>query len=185
MSATTTAEGDSSKTERPLYKVGDYITRPDYVKFKVVAVIADNPANPLYGLWHPKKNDIIWETQFMTMRDKLKRTTFDVRRWSSLAAGDLVNAGERGKSSVVTVIARVGDAVMLSMQPTPRKVKQSLDRIAAQIEELSDGEVTVDDIKKVAGLNDSPSEAFKSTGDKWFTLEQLEYMNWEPLIGDE
>lgn len=184
MTTPSNTEGGAKTKKRQLYEVGDYITRDDWVKMKVVATIDGDKTNRLYGLWHPKKNAIMWETEFQLYKNKVKRTNFSTDKWKGLKSGQMVLLGAKDSMDYGQVIAVVGEAVMLSLVPMKRKEKEHFEDIAKQLEDLTDGDITVEQMEAMAGVTDTATEAYKTAGNKWFTFEQLEYMHWEPVMDE-
>jgi hypothetical protein len=189
-----TAAGAKAGKPKPKYKVGDYLTADDSVIMRVDAVIADDPYNPLYGVSHEKRPDrekdtlLQWATEYeLDHNPPVYHITPEWDKWAKVKAGDLIHVGTSIDKGYVKVLARVGNLVMLSSKPTTRKEKESLNRIAGQIEDLTDGKVTKIEITKTIGkdMELTTSEAHKTANSYWWTTEQLARMHWELLGGDE
>lgn len=174
------------------YKLGDYLSAPGKVYMQVRAVIENDNALPVYALqsFHIKnKHEIEWVTEFELSNDYhvSKTTEPDFKRYDTLAVGDTLKIGDeesqRG-SNYATILARVGNMVLLSQIPHSHEVKQ-IHALADQIKELTDGQVEIMDedtsqqLKKHGTLN----WARQAAAD-WLTTEQICLMNW-PIVRED
>lgn len=172
-------------TTKSKYKVGDYITADDYVIRKVLAVVEDG-LQPVYAVDNPKgdKDDIKWVTEFELDEDSMSQITPDFASYHALEAGDILHMGQASDREYTTVIARVGDLVLLSMAPHSHELKQAT-QLSDQLKELTDGEVdligSLDEDTKKALKKHSSSRWTKNVASMWRSVEWICLMNW-PIV---
>lgn len=158
------------------YAVGDYVTRPDWVLLGVETAIDGEV--PLYGLYNPRTNNIDWHTEYeLDDKEVVKASPPNFDLWASIEVGEMVRTGN-DQSGYAKVIARTGDLVMISITPLTKTEKDRFESLASQLEDLTDGTISKDEVKKKLDLPKSTSAAYK-TPSKWRTVRQLALMNWE------
>lgn len=169
------------------FKVGDYITAPDKVFLRVIAVI-DSGLGAVYLLNNHKSNNNQWESQYELDQDKIAVGQPDFEGASKLKAGDILNLGSPEQTNYATVLARVGDAVLLSQTADKQKANMLL-KMDEQIQRMGEefgkmmGAVLDDDERARIKKMGSSIHASKLAGE-WFDVRNIALMNWQ-ILGDE
>lgn len=182
------------------YKVGDYIVAPGCIFKRIVGVITDDSSNPIYANCVPynraKDDDraggysaigtrMVWDTEFELDDDGYAPATPDFKRYSKLEAGDMLLVGD--KQDYIKVLARVGEAILLSDIPNTQEAEM-VNKLSEQIKELSDGKVDPmqdlmsEDERKKLKQRGTMTYAHK-VANIWKTTEWLCLMNWT-IVGE-
>lgn len=184
MSDQPTAAPKPKATKKPKFKVGDYVTRPDWVYLRVVAALPSD--NTLYALVnYTKKPALQWLTEFEVEQWQLKLAKPDFECWKNIAVGDMIQIRDNDHSHYRKVLARIGDAVMLSEAPVSKKQRDTLDKLAAQVEELTSGVVEKEELLSGVNLPMNTVAAYKTADAKWTTVDVLAHMHWTLIRQDE
>lgn len=171
------------------YKIGDFLAAPKTVILEVVAVV-DTGAMPVYGFRSPKHNHIQWETSYQVEQDNMKKLTPDFKAYSKIKTGDIlkIGGGSIEEGVYIRVLARVGDAVLLSEKPQAEKIKK-VTKLAEQLSDLTDGELDImqaldaDDretLRKMASTTHASKLA-----NEWMYWGTICLMNWTLITGEE
>lgn len=174
----------SAITKSVKHKVGDYVCAPDRVFIRIVAVI-DSGLGPMYGCVTPTHSDHIhWKSQYELDSESLVRGTPNFEGCNQLVAGDILRVGQNEKSSVyVTILARVGEAILLSSAPDKRLAERllQLDKVMKDVTEDTGLDITDffddEDMRNFKRIG-SQLHASKIAGN-WMPIETLALMNWD------
>lgn len=175
------------KTKQPKYKKGDYIAGEKTVFLKIACVLTDDENLPIYGVTGPKSRNIVhWESQFELDEQDFGKRTPDFKSYQNLKTGDflVIQSGKK----YVKVLARVGDAVLLSGAPNdmPASTSKMATEILGQLEEV------MEDIKTMEGESSSAKKYIQNMGSQnyqnkkttsWMHVDQICLMNW-PIAKD-
>lgn len=178
------AEGNSKalvKTKATNFAEGDWITAPGHVYLKVLAVI-DSGVGPMYCIFSPKTpNGVGWQSQYQLDEDGMALAEPDFSRFAKLKAGDILRVGTDDEDPYVVVLARAGQAVLLSHVPDKKLASKlmELDKHLKQLADLSDGESIFegDDLARIKKMG-SQLHSSKIAGD-WMDIRQIALMHWE------
>ena len=173
---------DTKISKSVKFEVGDWLTAPNVI-FLRVCVVVDSGLGPMYGLTSAKHRDSIhWESQYEVDDQKLVKSEPEWEKFNKLKAGDILRQGHAEDRPYLTVLARVGDAVLLSEVPDKAKSDMllKLDEYIKTVggefgvghKGLGDQEIST--IKKMG----SQLHASKRAGD-WLDIEFITLMNWE------
>lgn len=185
MSKTTTAIAKTTK-----YKVGQWVSSPDSVWLLIVGMI-DSGMGPMYALMSPKQPDsrgLRWQSEYEMLEEEMTPGEPNYKGCRALKIGDILTIGSSdGDQVYATILARVGDAVLLSQTPDKSKVKmmEHMDRVMSEMGEemgFSGGLLDEKDRKRLKRQASTLSTA-KMAG-RWMSVDQIALMNWE-LAGDE
>lgn len=175
----------NTKSIPETYAVGEYVTADDWIYLKVIAVIP-NDGNPIYGVVNQKsKKKIQWHSQAEFNHSNTYKGTPDFAFWNTIAPGDMVRIGVTPDRAYVKVLARVGDAVLLSMTPSTRKERETYDKLTSQIEELTDGAIEKKELQRSQYLPQSVNEAHSFAANEWMSTTSLALMHWTLIKEDE
>lgn len=168
------------------FKKGDYIAQPQSIILPVEAAIEASPGGDvLYALFNHKTNALNWHSEFELVSDGFEVVTPDFDLWRSIKVGEMIKTGLTDERGYVRVLVRLEDLVMYSMEPLTQKQRKSLDDLASKLEELTDGELTKQDvkaeIKQFMPFADTSAAAYKTASGTWRRVEQLALMNWRLL----
>ena len=142
---------------KPKYEAGKFYRYGQSVLIEILGVIPEE--QPVYALTTVNcPGEVKWFTEFELEDDLggvLKEADPDYEAWSKLKVGDMIlgyDMDDKNKSEghYFTVLARVGDVVLLSSSPhdhshpLEKVIERVGSHIAEQLEELTDGEVKMD-----------------------------------------
>lgn len=165
-----------------VFKVGDYIVAPDCVYLRIMAVV-DSGMGPMYGVLGPKDAVLHWQSQYQLDSDKMVVGQPPLEQLKSLKAGDIIRAGQRDEANYVTVLARVGDAVLLSSRPNKRLAQKliQLDKMFSEVSEDTGMNLTdlIDEREMTALKKLGSSLHAAKIADEWLAIETIALMNWE------
>lgn len=169
-------------------EVGDYIVNNDSVFLLIQSVINDGLGN-MYGYLNCKTNKMNWMSQYELDDDDFRKEKPDFERYQKLKAGDILQVGDSKNNAYVTVLSRVGNAVLLSAVPDKELlgqmkmmqhvVKRVSEQLGEDAPEFGLDTATEKRLKKRA----SQLHSSKIAGD-WMSIEKLCLMNW-PWISEE
>lgn len=170
--------------QKAKYKIGDYVTSNNRVIREVLAVITDGTI-PIYGLRSPKKwDDITWDTEYELDDEKAQKVIPDFALYDTLQAGDMLHMGHTEERQYIHVLARVGNALLMSSIPDRDTIKK-VTKLSEQIKELTDG--TIDPL---GDMDDRDRAEMRKSGSithtakqatSWQTADWLCLMNW-PIV---
>jgi hypothetical protein len=186
------------------YKLGDYMTAIDRVFLQVMAVIPSD--NPMYAIRIPMRPNstkpeqlITWHSEFELDKFKMEKAEPDFSKWQTIEYGDIIYVkGSEGAGHSHHVLARVGNAVLLSMEPKSRKEQKAHVELQNQLDdlmqELEQHDQDVPGLKVIAKITKEATHksdidnliddmltgqnAYKVAGE-WWMIDQLALMNWE------
>lgn len=164
------------------YKVGDYLAGHDTVFYKIVGAI-DGPV-PVYAATSIKEQGAMWFTENEFTDRKIVPTTPDWRGAESLQVGDVVNAGcghANHPAAYITVLARVGDAMLFSQMPDPGA--HDMLRYVEHMEKQHNAKVADDDQIRAARDATNTRKLSLQAGD-WVSTTEVALMNWV-IVKDE
>lgn len=173
------------------FKVGDYITASDKVFLKIIAVV-DSGMGAMYYLYNPrpdlKGDNYRWESQYELDEQKLVVGVPDYEGANKLQAGDILNLGSPEAVNYSTVLARVGNAVLISQTPDKKKADMLLKLDDAMKEMSSEfGEMAsslLDDEQRAQVKKMKSSIHASKTAGEWWDVERIALMNWQ-ILGEE
>lgn len=178
----------------PKYEVGDYLAHQESVYLEVLDVVAGSSSGEtVYELrYHnimlkDKGESATWETEHELDVQGLEKREPDFEKWKSVKPGEFVRMSPLPSATIIKVINRRGDDVMLSETPLPKKLRRdvvaAMDKLSSQIEELTDGDLTTEDMDRmkpmiVNSIGKSSTNSYKSAHGRWHTVHELALMNW-------
>ncbi len=177
----------TKKAEGPRFAVGDYLADHHSIILRVEAVITDGPL-PVYAIVAPNRgNELQWFTEYeITEERKLDKVEPDFAAYAKLEAGDVLRTGssKHHDSSYATVLARVGHMVLLSNSPRSQHETETIEKVTAQLDELTGGAISAHgDVKKELRKGSSILHQSK-IADRWWTTDQLCLQNWAIVSGE-
>lgn len=165
---------------------GDYVTRDDRVFLRILGTI-DSDLGPTYACLCPKCADIHWYSQYEMDSDGMTKAEPDLAAYQALRSGDIIHCGHSDDRGYRTVLARAGDAILLSQEPN-KHLAQALLKVDKMLKaEMADSDLQLSDIlgkdemhrlKKLG----SSLHAAKIAGD-WYSVEKLALYNW-PIVSE-
>lgn len=174
----------TSTKHKAKYKVGDYVTSYNKVIRQVVVVIDDGTV-PIYGVRNPRTwADIQWDTEYELNDEGAEKVIPDFALYDTLQAGDMLHMGHSEDRPYIHILARLGNAVMMSSVPHKGKLKQ-VTKLSEQLKELTDGA-----IDPLGDMDEQEKSEMRKAGSTthtakqatiWQTTDLLCLMNW-PIV---
>lgn len=151
-------------------KMGDYISTNNTVLMHVVAIVQGE--SKIYGFNSIKNPDIRWFTEQEVIGRGLEVTEYTPGKFKNIRTGDIVHMGE---DQYVKVLARVGDAVLLSKakDPSATEFVSAMDHLAEGL-----GINVLDDEAREHISDHGKMTKMTQTADDWYDIEFMNLMNW-------
>lgn len=154
-------------------QVGDFLAAPNTVWLRVAAVLDQGVA--LYGLVTlADHTHMHWYTAAEIRSKKLRRGSPQFDLFTSLQIGDIVQTGD-ADGPYVKVLARVGDAVLLSEEPS-QAADVVLDFGRMMNEKLGRDVMSDEQAEKLQAAR-STNQAHQRAGD-WYDVHTMALRNW-------
>lgn len=159
------------------YKVNDYIIREGVIFHKIEAILDQEIT--LYATSTFRSKELIWWTEYELDDAGYRKEQPQFEQFKKIETGDIVMVPEDKDWRPVKVLARVDNLVMLSLTTPTRTKRERIQKMAEQLEQLTQGRIEATDI--VAGMPQSSVLAHKKTSSGWVSIEELALNNWKLL----
>lgn len=165
------------------YKTGDYIVSSGFTYSRILGVI-EQPEATVYATIGPKKPEHInWFTQYELDQRGYSKKTPPIDDFRKLQPGDIISVDlEANKKAYVTILARIGDVVLLSSVPNDKE-KFLLDIDKFFEKELGRG--LLDEEERRDMRRERSPHTLLQTADTWWHIDRLALMNWDIIPGEE
>ncbi len=169
------------------FKVGDWITTKNTVFMRIEAVI-DSGLGPMYCCTSPRSESVKWYSAYELEDDRFEKREPDFKRFNKIRAGDILKVGHDDNAPYLTILARQGNAVLLSTTPDKQKYQmikhvEKMMREVSRDEGLDFDEILGEEEKRHLKRMGSQLHASKVAGE-WKSIEWITLMNWQ-LISEE
>lgn len=170
---------------KPKYKVGDYLAGEGRVFARIRAYIEGE--EHIYAIELPDQREtgtkMHWYSEF-ELDDRFGATAVqapDFKRYARLEAGDILHVD---KDIYTTVLAKIGDLVLLSDIPHKAGAEHTIHKLAEQIKELTEGQIDMEDLvfdeeDKQSMKNHASSRYVKRVASMWKPTDWVALMNWK------
>lgn len=179
----TNTNKDNKQKGGPLnFKPGDWIATPGTKAFRVLAVIDKTDTSPkLYALWAPFSSagsEVAWVAEPQLAEQGPTKHKPDIKQWQDIEAGDKMLVFDKSHTQELKVLARVGEAVLLS-QPYDNVVSKLAGEASDMMKKINgEGETSLPSFitELIGGMTHDKKKQFARTGE-WVSVHELAFGN--------